>query len=66
MQDRLTSRLVIFDSASAAVRKTSLEIVRARVSIAAKPMAGNTYALLACKYVSTLQILTEASPSSPQ
>ncbi len=47
-----TSSDVMCESISAAVRKTSSEMVVARVSTAANPMAGNTYALLACSHKS--------------
>ena len=43
----ITSKVVMWESISAAARKTLSEMVDARVSTAAKPMAGKTYALLA-------------------
>ncbi len=43
-----TCGLDMCDSVSAAVRKMSSDMVVARVSTAAKPIAGNTYALFTC------------------
>ena len=43
-----TSGVVMCESASAAVRKTSSVMTDARVSTAACPTAGNTYALFTC------------------
>ena len=52
----LTCRVVICERASAAVRKTSSEMARARVSTAANPTAGNTYALFACAHDTALHL----------